>query len=378
MEKVVVNEKVSEKIRKGYLIITKKDFQINKEGFFEIYDKNNNFLCLANINPKSEIILRVISYEKDFCPKEFFYKRLKKAYKFRKRIYKDSFRWVYSEADFLSGLIIDKFKDIVVIQNSNPLFDKYLDIIAECILEIDNKIEAIYFKGEFRSRKNEGLEIYNKFLYGNKEETIIEEGDAKFIVNVVKGQKTGFFLDQRENRILFGKLAYGKVLDVFSYTGGFGIHAALNPEVNEVIFIEKDKKAIEILKRNVELNDIKDKVKIVKADAFKYLKNINEKFDVVNLDPPSLVHSGIKKSKGIKGLYIINCFAAKLSKDILVTSDCSYHIKEKEFFEVILKAAENKFNIIWKGYQALDHPVHPLHKELKYLKTLFLSKNYLE
>ena len=303
MDFIKVSKELAEQILQGKQVIVKRELEEIPKGkpgdLVEIYDEENNFIAVASLNPNSNIVLRIISYEKDFDIKELFVERLKKAKKFREKFYKNSYRWVYSEADFLSGLIIDKYNEIVVFQNSNPFFEKYKKELVEAILEIEN-VDTVYEKDKYRSRILEGLKEEERFWYGNKEETIIEEGKAKFIVNIVKGQKTGFFLDQRENRLFFEKIVYGKVLDVFSYTGGFGIHAALNPNVEKVVFIEKDSDVIEILKRNIELNDVKDKCEIIQGDAFKILPKLvdkKEKFDVVNLDPAGLAVKGTEKAK---------------------------------------------------------------------------------
>ncbi len=383
--RIIIPEKLAEEILQGKRVIVKKEFRLPeniKPGtLVDIYDEKGNFICKASANPYSNIVLRVISFEKDFDIKELFLERLKKAKKFRERFYKGTYRWVYSEADFLSGLIVDKYNDIVVFQNSNPFFEKYKRELVEAILEIED-IEAIYEKDKYRSRVLEGLKEVEKFWYGNKEETIIEEGKARFYVNVVLGQKTGFFLDQRENRIFFEGIAEGKVLDVFAYTGGFGIHAALNPNVEKVVFIEKDEKATYYIKKNAELNDVKDKIEIIEGDAFKILPKLvdkGEKFDVVNLDPAGLAVSGVPKAKAMKSLYIINSFAIKLIKEgYLVTSDCSYYIHLEEFKELIFKAIrynKKEGKLFHIGRQAFDHPVVSFHKELEYLKTLYIYIN---
>ncbi len=335
----------------------------------------SKFVAWATVNPKSRNYVRILSFDKNYDVLEDFVQKLRKAKKYREKIsYGKHYRWVYSESDFLSGLILDKYDTLVVIQNQNPFYDNHMKELVEAIREVDKSVEAIYRKDSGRNRLNDGLLPIEEPLYGDSFEVIIEELDRKFLVDPTQGQKTGFFLDQRENRKLFRKLSYGRVLDVFSYTGGFGITS----NFDEVYFVEKDKSALHLLKKNLELNEISN-YKILKGNAFTILKHLilkREKFDSIVLDPPAFLAVGDKK-QGVKSYALINSLAAELiDEGIFVTCSCSQDMKIGKFYNLIktvLRRKGKRFEIIAIGRQALDHKVVFPHKELDYLKCLFLE-----
>ena len=336
----------------------------------------NEFVAWATINPKNpKHYIRILSTEKDYDLYSDVVNKLKVAKKYRDKIgYTGHYRWVYSESDFLSGLIVDKFEDIVVIQNNNPYFDKNIDIIKEAILNVDKNIETIYEKSIGKNREKEWLPPKEQILYGSKTQTIIEEWGKKFIVDVKNGQKTGWFLDQRENRNIVKKFVYGKVLDVFSYTGSFGI--ICSDRADELWFIEKNKSAVKVLIENLKINGIEN-AKVLNANAYSVLKEFStekRKFDVVILDPPDFLSEDYKK--GIKSFILANSMAIDLIKDgYLITFSCSQDLKENKMFSILrtlIRRKGKRFELIAKLHQAFDHKVIFPHKELEYLKGLVL------
>jgi len=334
-----------------------------------------SFLAWATINPLDpHHYIRILSTEEKYEPIEDLKNKIKKAKKFREKIgYKDHYRLVYSESDFLSGLIIDKYNDIYVVQNVNPFFDKNIDLVRDALLEVEGKSITIYEKSIGKLREISRLKPIERFIYGESYKTIIEECNKRFLVDILIGQKTGWFLDQRENRRIISNIEADKVLDVFAYTGSFGICS----KASEVYFVEKNKYAIKILEENIRINKLED-YKIFNENAFKALKELHEekkKFDLVILDPPDLLSEGYEN--GLKNLTIINAMAIDLiDEGFLATFSCSQDLKEDKFLSMIrtlLRRKGKRFSIVYKFQQALDHKVIHPHRELNYLKGFLIE-----
>jgi len=335
----------------------------------------NSFLAWATINPLDpHYYIRILSTEEKYDPIEDIKNKIKKAKEFREKIgYEKHYRLVYSESDFLSGLIIDKYNEIYVIQNVNPFFDKNINLIRDALLELEGKNISIIEKSTGKSREISRLKPIERIIYGDSYKTVIEECNKRFLVDVLLGQKTGWFLDQRENRKIISKINAERVLDVFSYTGSFGICS----KAKEIYFVEKNKYAVKMLKENLRLNGVEN-YKIFEENAFKVLKELHEnkeKFDLIILDPPDLLSEDYEK--GLKNLIIINAMAIDLiDEGFLATFSCSQDLKENKFYSVIrtlLRRKGKKFSIIYKFQQALDHKVIHPHKELNYLKGFLIE-----
>ncbi|HIP66704.1 MAG TPA: class I SAM-dependent rRNA methyltransferase [Candidatus Nanopusillus sp.] len=336
----------------------------------------NKFVAWATINPKNpKHYIRILSTEKDYDLYSDIVNKLKIAQRYRDKIgYSRHYRWVYSESDFLSGLIVDKFENIIVIQNTNPYFDKNINIIKEAILDVGKNVETIYEKSVGKNREKEWLPPKERILYGSKTRTTIKEGGKKFIVDVKSGQKTGWFLDQRENRSIVKKFVYGKTLDAFSYTGSFGIISS--DKADELWFLEKNRSSVEVLIENLKINGI-DNAKVLNTNAYLVLKKFsaeNRKFDVVILDPPDLLSENYKK--GIRSFILVNSMAIDLIKDgYLISFSCSQDLKEDKMFSILrtlIRRKSRRFELISRLHQAFDHKVIFPHKELEYLKGFVL------
>lgn len=370
-----INDNLRRLIRKGKQTFSKKLINTPnaKPGDVIKLKYGNSFLAYGAINPKDpKNYLRIISLEEDID--NFIYSRIKYAKKFREKTigYNNHYRLLYSESDYTSGLIIDRYNDIFVINNSNIYFDKNINKIAEFLKDIFGNNITIYEKSIGKQRERAGMLPKEGYIYGDKKYTLIEENRKKFFIDVILGQKTGFFLDQRENRKILSNIEGEKILDVFSYTGSLGITIKGDYKV----FIEKDKKAIEILKKNVEINDINN-YKIINRNAYQALiemiKN-KEKFDIIILDPPDLLADGYEK--GIKNFALINSLAIDLIDDgYLITFSCSQDLKENKILAIlktIIRRKGKKFEIIQKFRQSMDHKVIFPHRELEYLRGFML------
>ncbi|BAA31040.1 class I SAM-dependent rRNA methyltransferase [Pyrococcus horikoshii] len=390
MARVVVDAQAARAIGKGAMIVFKKgvvrvEGDIKPGDIVEVYTRGGKFLGKGFANPNSNIMVRIVTKDKDVeINKDLFKRRIKKANEYRKKVlkYTNVYRMVYGEADYLPGLIVDRFNDIASLQISSAGMERFKLDVAEAIMEVEPGIETVFEKNTGRSRRREGLPEIERVLLGKeKYRTIIQEGRAKFIVDM-RGQKTGFFLDQRENRLALEKWVQpgDRVLDVFTYTGGFAIHAAI-AGADEVIGIDKSPRAIETAKENAKLNGVEDRMKFIVGSAFEEMEKLQkkgEKFDIVVLDPPAFVQHEKDLKAGLRAYFNVNFAGLNLVKDggILVTCSCSQHVDLQMFKDMIIAAGAKagKFLKMLEPYrtQAPDHPILMASKDTEYLKCLFL------
>lgn len=388
--RVIVDAQAARAIGKGAMIVFKKgvvrtEGEIKPGDIVEVYTRGGKFLGKGFANPNSNIMVRIVTRDKDVeINKELFKERIRKANEYRKKVlkYTNVYRMVYGESDYLPGLIVDRFNDIASLQISSAGMERFKLEVAEAIMEVEPEIETVFEKSTGRSRRREGLPEIERVLLGKeKYRTIIQEGRAKFIVDM-RGQKTGFFLDQRENRLALEKWVEpgDRVLDVFTYTGGFAIHAAI-AGAEEVIAIDKSPRAIETAKENAKLNGVEDRIKFIVGSAFEEMEKLQkkgEKFDIVILDPPAFVQHEKDLQAGMRAYFNVNFAGLNLVKDggILVTCSCSQHVDLQMFKDMIIAAGAKagKFLKMLEPYrtQAPDHPILMASKDTEYLKCLFL------
>ena len=349
-----------------------------------VYDDVGEFLGCGLYETVGPVAVRLLSHSEFYGDRfELFMKLFKKALRRRKIIgYFDTgfYRLINSDGDLVPGLIVDVYNDIIVVQSSSQAIDKALGDIVSALTEIYGKGITIFEKSDQKSRGDIGLPFRRRFLKGRKEETVIREGNSKFIVNVVHGQKTGFFLDQRENRLFLEKIVElgVKVLDLFSYTGGFGIHAA-NAGAKKVVFVESDRRAVEILKRNLKLNMVSD-YEIYSVDVWEALPRIvNEKFDIIIADPPAFIPSKEHYDRGSRAYLRLFSYVAKMVREggIVFLSSCSYFLGIGDFLKLVNKAFRNQnrdytFLGAIRG-AAMDHVFNFESKYLDYLKSVFIE-----
>ncbi len=313
-------------------------------------------------------------------PIEAIESNLETAFRLRNKVGlgdpRTGFRLINSDGDLMSGLIIDVYNDVAVIQSSSLGFDRHLRMIATWLTR-EVGVNSVFEKSVQRSRRDIGLKPRRRWLLGGKRETVIEEYGVRFIVDVEEGQKTGFFLDQRANRREFGSYA-GKedsVLDVFAYTGGFGLHAALNG-ASKLVFIEEDPSAVKILKRNLELNGF-SKYEIIESSVWHVINKVKGGYDLVSIDPPAFIQENSKTSieKGVKAYREIYKYGLeRTGKDgIIFLSSCSYFLTQEMFVQLIMKLA-SKLNARMIGSVRKadrDHMVNTA-SYLEYLKGAFI------
>jgi 23S rRNA (cytosine1962-C5)-methyltransferase len=382
--KIITNNQFKfDRFKSGHLWIfsneiNKKDLpKINT--FVEVYDKKEKFLCKGVYNPHSLIAVRILSkYQDEKINRDFFKQRIISSLELRKNLGIDIkfCRLVYGESDFLPGVIIDRYNDVFVVQFFSYAMEIFKEDIIGSIVEIFNP-STIVIRNDIHSRLLEGGSenkeiVYSKNQSKDKIFVTIKHLSAKFIVDVLNGQKTGFYYDQAENRKYVKTIVKNKkVLDLCCYTGSFSIIAKLSG-AKEVVGVDSSKQAIEIAKQNAKLNNVQ--INFVDAEVEEFLKNNKEKFDVVIFDPPSYTRSK-KDIINAKKKYIAMCrniMRFLQEGGIFVFSVCSQHISYDDvkdiIFSSILKNGQKGF-ILYYGKQSLDHPIYvPMWKETEYLK----------
>jgi 23S rRNA (cytosine1962-C5)-methyltransferase len=340
----------------------------------ELLRHDQKFLGLGFYHPHSLIAFRFLTSEPEEIGFKFFERRIQQALALRQKLYPgaETFRLAHGEGDFLPGLIIDKYNEFLSIQILSAGMEKQTDIICD-VLETMFHPKAIVARNDAAIRTLEELPLEKKVLRGNTGITIIEDG-VKFEVDVLNGQKTGFFLDQRENRKAIHRYAIGgAVLDCFCNEGGFALHA-VSAKAASVRGIDISETAIAKAKVNARLNSAAVEFEIGDvSETLKSLAEKNKKFDMLILDPPSFTKSKKNIPAALRGYKEINAAAMRLvnSGGYLVTASCSHHITEEGFLSAIEQAAvkaKRFVQLLEFGGAAPDHPVIPAMPETKYLK----------
>jgi 23S rRNA (cytosine1962-C5)-methyltransferase len=385
MEKIVVLKRGKEKAilnRHHWIFSGAVDLWPDFENgeILSIFSCDREFLGKAYFNNKTSIAGRMLTFdnvEVDLAIKE----NIKKAIKFRADFFgkeTNSYRLINSEGDFLPGLIVDKYNNTLVIQIATCGMEKLKKTIIDILVK-ELKPKGIYEKSDSSSRLEEGLEKFEGKIYGKIEEKIkILENSNKFIVDLVNGQKTGFYFDQREMRKLARSLARGrKVLNCFSYTGGFSVYA-MKGGASKVDSIDISKGAVEIIQENFKLNKLDTKKNnFYVGDVFEFLRSEKLKYDFIILDPPAFCKTKAEVNNACRGYKDINRLAIEksLPGSLLLTCSCSYFVDERLFQQIIFQAAVEagrKVRIIQKHYLAIDHPINIFHPEGDYLKSLLV------
>lgn len=383
MSKAIVSGKGAKRIRQGHLWIYRSDVVlVEAEGgdVVSVFDEQERFVGKAFFSDKSEITLRFFTAKDEIINKAYWTKKICEAAQRRKNYESDttnSFRLISSEGDLIPSLIIDNYAGYFVIQTLSQGTEKLKETFVEILCE-NFEVKAILERNDVKVRELEGLELITGVLFGGlSEEIIIEQDGVKFMVSLLKGQKTGSFLDQRENHFAARKYAFGKALDCFTFNGGFALNMAKTCE--SVTAIDISVEAVKLGKRNAELNDIKN-VKFVTANVLDKLRELEmsgQKFDTIVLDPPAFVKSRSAINSAIRGYKEINLRALKLlnPNGILITCSCSFHFNEDMFLEVVEEAAEQtrkRVQLLEKRMQSIDHPVLLGMPESYYLKCFIL------
>ncbi len=350
--------------------------------FVELFDRHENFLGTGYINPNSLISVRIISRERVEISRDFFMRRMREAIGLRKKFFEgqDALRLIYSEGDYLPGLIVDKYDKCIVLQFLTYGIDSLKDMFVELLDEILAP-DLIVIKNESRSRSLEGLPLYKEVVKGSLDKLpVIEENGVSIEVDPLGGQKTGFFLDQKANRRALRQYVNGgKGLDLFCYTGAWSVAAAMSGA--EVTGVDESERAIGQAAKNAAMNALQNRVSFVRDDVFSFLRrksrDDSEGYDFIVLDPPAFVKSSAKIKEAIKAYREVNRLSMGLLKPggLLVTSSCSYHLGREMFLEMLLEAsrdAQRGLRLLELRSQDRDHPVLLAMPETEYLKCAFL------
>ena len=367
MEKVVLNQKGEEKVKSLNLLIyrpeIKKSINVKEGSLVEIFSPKGKFLAIGYINKNSKIPVRILTFKKEKIDKNFFEKKIKNAIKKRKNLEKitNSYRLIHSEADYLPGLIVDKYDKYLSIQFNTAGIYRFKETILQILIDLLNP-QGIFQKCDEKISKIENIPCEEKIIFGIiPENIIIKENNINFEISLQKGQKTGFFLDQRRNRkIISCYVEKGfNVLDLFSNVGGFGIYAYKNG-ASHVDFVDISKDVKEKIEKNCKLNSIK-KYKIHIEDAFDFIKKTDKKYNLIIIDPPPFAKSKYQKEGAIKGFQYLLINSINLLKEngYIALFSCSHNINENDLKRVMLFSSEKTkryIKIIEHLYQDLDHP----------------------
>lgn len=345
-----------------------------------VADWRGSFIGRGYINPHSLIAVRLLSRRDQEPDGLFIRRRVERALALRERLYpgEATYRLIYSEGDGLPGAVVDRFGDTLVVSTTTAGMELRKGWLIEALGDLVEPAQ-IYLKNDSPVRALEGLTDYTEWvLGGDRPEVAIEQDGLAFTIDVVGGQKTGFFLDQRPARQIVSRWAEGlRVLDAFCYTGAFGLYAA-RAGATEVVGVESSPQAALRARAHAEANALGDKFSILEGDAWEVLKSLHsqgERFGLVVLDPPSFARSKKDLKEATVAYERLNRLAMKLLEagGILSTSTCSYHVDEATFRRSVLKAASGlKRSCTWlaSGGQGPDHPTPLAMSEGRYLTTL--------
>jgi len=390
MNKIFLKRKISTRIANDHPWIFNNEVEpqslqesIDPGSIVEVYTYDKKFVGKGYFNPRSQIVIRLLTRNKtDEINEQFFFDRILKCWDYRKKLgYTENCRLVFGEADSLPQLIIDKFNDYFVIQTLALGIDIWKPAIVNALNKIFNP-KGIYERNDIPVRELEGLSQQKGFLSGPFDtQIIINENGLKFHVDIENGQKTGYFLDQQDNRRAIKNIVKGAdVLGAFTYTGTFEIHAA-HYGATSVLGLDISAYAVEQANQNAKLNNVQDICRFETANAFDVLKQWSKegkKYDVVMLDPPAFTKSRETIQKAITGYKEINLRGMKLVRPggFLVTSSCTNLVSPEMFLQIIdmaAKDARRKIRQVVFQTQSADHPVVPGIETTQYLKFLVIE-----
>lgn len=348
----------------------------------EILSDREKWLGTGYVNPHSLICARLVSRDRQHpLSGSLIVHRLKVALGLRQRLYATPFyRLLFGESDGLPGLVIDRFADYLVIQITTAGMERLKAEILAAVVKV-LRPAGVLFRNDSPARELEGLPLYVEDALGGWPDTLlVEEHGVRFTLPSQAGQKTGWFFDQAMNRARMLPYVQGKrVLDVCSYIGAWGVQAAVR-EASEVICVDASAAALDAVDRNARDNGVAERVAGLEGDAFDALRELrqaNERFDVVLVDPPAFIKRKKDMKAGTQAYRRLNQLALQvLSRDgILISSSCSHHMAEASLLHEIQQAArhtDRSLQLLERGFQAPDHPVHPAIPETAYLKTFYL------
>ena len=342
-----------------------------------VLDPKSKFLGVAHYSSTSQITLRLLSTRPEIIDRTFFRERLASALGHRERIVQnsDAYRLVFSEGDLLPGLIVDRYGPYLALQTLSQAMDRARDVIIDCLQELVAPA-GILARNDASIRKLEGLPLEVVTLAGEIPERVhIRMNGLQLEADLLHGQKTGVYLDQRENYLTAGRWARGRVLDCFTSSGGFALHAAAQAESVEAV--DSSAGALATAEANARANGIAN-INFRQADVFDFLSGLERRYSMVVLDPPAFAKSRRAVEDAARGYKDINLRALRLldSGGVLVTCSCSHHMSEGAFYEVIAQAALDAgktLRVLERRTQSSDHPILLTVPETMYLKCLALE-----
>lgn len=383
MNEATVTKRGADRIRDGHLWIYRSDVVKADDALggsvVVVRDQNRNFVGQAFYSNSSQIALRFLTQTEEPIDRDWWRRRLIEAAARRAGITSNTnaYRLVYSEGDLLPSIIIDRYDDVLVLQTLSQGSETIKPLLVELLTE-EFKPRAIIERNDVRVRQHEGLELIASTLYGEAPaEFEIKQDGIRFLVSPLSGQKTGSFLDQRENRLAARGVAHGRALDCFTFTGAFALHLA--QVCDSVLGIDISGEAIQAAGRNAELNNATN-AEFREAnvfDALREMESAGETFDTIVLDPPAFAKNRASVKAAVRGYKEINLRAIKLLKPggVLITCTCSYHMPEDLFLGIIAEAARDahrKLELVEKRTQAGDHPILMSVPETYYLKCVIV------
>lgn len=352
----------------------------------EIFSNKENYLATGHYN-EGNISVRIFEFDRQKINEEYWKKKIKKAYDQRKNTIEISsnnnvYRLVHAEGDQMPGFICDIYNKVAIFQFHSIGMWKHKEVFTKIVLEL-LPLDIIYDKSEKTLPKIyiKEFKIKNSYLFQKKKisNTKVIENGNEFLIDWENGQKTGFFIDQRENRLYLGELAKNKkILNTFCYSGGFSIYA-LNNGAKEVHSLDSSQKAIDLLEDNLSfVADFSDNHRSIIDDAKEYMKNLDDQYDIIVLDPPAFAKHMKVKHKALQGYKRLNTRAIEQIKPngILFTFSCSQVIDNNLFRHMVLSsaiAAGRNVSILKQMHQPADHPINIFHPESEYLKGLVLK-----
>lgn len=360
--------------------VAKVEGEVSSGEVGEVYSKEGQFLGIGHINPRSQIIVRLLTQRKETLGEHFFSERISRAVCLRTNWFKgktNAYRVINGEGDYLPGLIVDRYRETLILQCLTAGMDRLKEMLIN-LLAKEFRPQSIYERSDVATRKEEGLAENSGLLYGKDvpEFIEIEEYGCRFKVNVKKGQKTGFYLDQRENRFFLKSLSEGrKVLDCFSYTGAFSIHAGAGG-AKEITLIDSSEEALSIAEDHFSLNHLEKILhRSIRGDVFEVMRGLEPGYDIVILDPPPFAKKKGHLSSASRGYKDLNLWAFRLlnKEGLLFTFSCSHHMSWDLFQKIVFSAALDSgrsVQLLGRMGHPYDHPINLYHPEGEYLKGL--------
>ncbi len=388
---IYLNKNEDKRLRLGHLWVFSNEIdtkrspleQFSAGDLVQIISHDGKALGTAYINPKTLICARLLSRKTNLkCGINFFKERLGTALALREKLFdKPFYRLIFGESDALPGVVIDRFGSVFALQITTAGMEQRKDTLIAALIDLFDPA-AIILKNDNSQRQLEGLSMASEIAYGAlPDPLIIEENGARFKIDILNGQKTGWFYDHRMSRSQLATLAKGqRVLDLFSYTGAWGIPAAMAGAA-EVTCVDGSESALKLAEANASLNQVQDKMHFVHSDVFEFLKQSrldNQVYDIIVLDPPALIKRKKDYKQGYEAYRRLNHLALQiLSKNgILVSASCSHHLSRDNLHELLRSSGrhiDRHLVFFSSGGQGPDHPVDPATPETEYLKTFFCS-----